>query len=63
MPIGDSAYSVLVSSLLVEVSRLSSPLSGRVEILSTSKKSMHLGYRCGQDKPLSISTQLAADVA
>jgi len=29
-----------VSSLLVEVSRLSSPLTGRVEILSTSKKSM-----------------------
>ena len=29
-----------LSSLLVEVSRLSSPLTGRVEILSTSKKSM-----------------------
>jgi hypothetical protein len=35
-------YSVVgcLSSLLVEVSRLSSPLTGRVEILSTSKKSM-----------------------
>ena len=38
----ESPYSVVgcLSSLLVEVSRLSSPLTGRVEILSTSKKSM-----------------------